>query len=86
MRWRAREFDRFDLKTRGDMFDRFGPQNRGGLDAVKDRAEGMWRHHEACVETKRGREGGVSVCDSYKKIDEIVLALACTVIRSLGIF
>ena len=63
-----------------------GLKTGGGLDAVKDRAEGTWRHHEACIETKRGREGGVSVCDSYKKIDEIVPALSCTVIRSLGIF
>ena len=27
VRWRAREFDQFGLKTGGDMFDRFESQN-----------------------------------------------------------
>ena len=30
-----------------------------GLGAVKVRAEGTWRHREACVEAKRNRKGGV---------------------------
>jgi len=51
----------FDLKT------------GGGLDAVKVRAEGTWRHREACIEAKRSREGDVSVRGSNKKLDEITL-------------
>ena len=36
-----------------------GLKTGGGLDAVKVRAEGTWRHREACVEAKRNRKGGV---------------------------
>ena len=32
-----------------------------GLDAVKIRAEGTWRHRGDCVEVKQSREGGMSV-------------------------
>jgi len=51
-------------------FDRFGLKTGGRLGVVKVRAEGTWRHREACVEAKRSREGGVSVCGLYKKMDE----------------
>ena len=34
--------------------------------------EDMWRYRETCVETKRSREGDVSVrCSKKKKLDEI---------------
>ena len=58
-----------------------GLKTEGRLGAVKVRAEGTWRHSEACIETKRSREGGVSVCGSYKKMDEIAPAWACIVIN-----
>ena len=46
-----------------------GLKTGGGLDAVKVRAEGTWRHREAYVEAKRSREGGVSVRGFYKDLD-----------------
>jgi hypothetical protein len=58
----------------------------GGLGAVKVRAEGTWRHHEACVKTKRSREGGVSVRGSYKKLNDFASAWAVIVINSAGVF
>ena len=48
-----------------------GLKTGGGLDAVKVRAEGTWRHREAYVEAKRSREGGVSVRCSSKKLDDV---------------
>ena len=61
-------------------------ETRGGLGAVKVRAEGMWRHREACVEAKRSREGGVSVRGSSKKIDEFAVAWAVIVNNSVRVF
>ena len=58
----------------------------GRLSAVKVRVEGMWRHREACVKTKRSREGGVSVRCSYVKMDDFAPAWACIVIISIGTF
>jgi hypothetical protein len=58
-----------------------GLKTGGGFGAVKVRAEGTWCHSEACVETKRSHEGGVSVRGSYKKMDEIAPAWACIVIN-----
>ena len=58
----------------------------GGLDVVKVRAEGTWRHREACVETKRSREGSVSVRGSYKMMDQFAPAWAVIVINSIGVF
>ena len=49
-----------------------GFKTGGGLDAVNVRAEGAWRHHEACVEAKRSCKGGVSVCGFYKKMEKFV--------------
>ena len=46
----------------------------GGLGAVKVRAEGTWRHREACIEAKRSREGGMSVRGSSKKLDDFAFA------------
>ena len=40
------------------------------LGAVMVQAEGMWRHREACVKTKRDREGARSVRCSEWKMDE----------------
>lgn len=57
-----------------------GLKTRGRLGAVKVRAQGIWRHREACVEPKQRREGGVSVRGSYKKIDDFAPARACTLI------
>ena len=45
-----------------------GLKTGGGLGAVKVRAEGTWRHCEACVEAKRSRKGGVSVQGSSEKM------------------
>ena len=36
---------------------------------VKVRAEGTWRHHEVCVESKQNHEGGVSIHSFNKKLD-----------------
>ena len=58
----------------------------GGLEAVKIRAEGTWRHREACVEAKRSREGGVSVRGLYKKMDEFAPAWVVIVMKNVGIF
>jgi len=58
----------------------------GGFGEVKVEAEGTLRHREACVKTKRNREGGVSVRCFYKKMDQFVPAWACTLIYSVGIF
>ena len=63
-----------------------GLKTGGGLGAVKVRAEGTWRHHEACVETKRSREGSVSVRGSYKMMDQFAPAWAVIVINSIGVF
>ena len=41
---------------------------------VEVRAESTWRHREACVETKRSREDGMSVRGSYKMMDEFAPA------------
>ena len=51
-----------------------GLKTGGRLGAAKVRAEGMWRHREACVEAKRSREGGVSVQCSYRKLDDFTPA------------
>ena len=49
---------------------RFGPQNRRRVRCGRMfEMEGTWRHHEACVEAKRSREGGVSVRELQKKMD-----------------
>ena len=59
-------FDCLGLKTiTGGWFPSFGCETMGGLHAVKVRAEDTRRHHEACIEAKRSREGGVSVRCSY---------------------
>ena len=58
----------------------------GGLGAVKVRAKSTWCHRETCVEAKRSREGGVSVRDFYKKLDEFAPAWAIIVINSVGVF
>ena len=58
----------------------------GGLDAVKVRAEGTWRHREAYVEAKRSREGGVSVRGFYKDLDRFASAWMCIKVNSVGVF
>jgi len=58
----------------------------GRLSAVKVRVEGMWRHHETCVEVKQSREGGVPVRCSQKKMDHFAPAWAYIVVNSLGVF
>ena len=58
----------------------------GGLGTVKVRAEGTWRHREACVETKRNREGGVPVRCFYKNLDHLAPAWIVIVVNSLGTF
>ena len=63
-----------------------GLKTGGGLGAVKVRVEGTWRHREACVETKRSREGGVSVRCSYKKMDRFAPAWIVIVVISVGVF
>jgi hypothetical protein len=51
------------LKTIGDGFDQFGPQNRSGGSAD------TWWHLKACVEAKRCREGTGSVGSMQKNLD-----------------
>ena len=67
-------------------FDRFGLKIGGGLGTVKVRAEGMWHYREACVETKRSREGGLSVRCFYKKLDEFDSAWTVIVRNSVEVF
>ena len=87
---RHRWFDQFGLKTReldtscGGVREGLKPGETSltglglktgcGLDMVKVRTEDTWRHHEACVEAKRSREGGVSVRCFYKKMDDFASA------------
>ena len=92
---RHRRFDRFGLKT-GESVTSCGGVREGltglglktgdGLGAVKIRAEGTWRHREACVEAKRSREGDVSVRGSSKKMDEFAPAWAVIIINSVWVF
>ena len=63
-----------------------GLKTGGELGAVKVRAEGTWRHREACIEAKRSREGGVSVRCFCKKFDEFAPVGAVIVINSVGVF
>ena len=63
-----------------------GLKTGGGLGAVKIWAEGMWRHRKACIEAKRSREDGVSVCGSYKKLDDFTPAWAVIVNNNIVIF
>ena len=63
-----------------------GLKTGDGLGAIKVRAEGTWRHHEACVESKRNHEGGVSVRGSSKRLDDFAPAWAVIVINSVGVF
>ena len=60
-----------------------GLKTGDGLGAVKVRAEGTWHHREACVETKRSREGDVSIQCSYKKLDDFAPAWAVIVVNSV---
>ena len=58
----------------------------GGLDVVKIRAEGTWCHREVCIETKRSREGSVSVRCSYKRMDYFTPTWVVIVVISVGVF
>ena len=58
----------------------------GGLDAVKIRAEGTWRHREACVQTKRNCEGGVAVRGFYKNLVRFAPVWVCIVVNSVVVF
>ena len=63
-----------------------GLKTGGELGAVKVRAEGTWRHREACVEAKRSCEDRVSVRGSYKKMDKFAPAWAVIVNNNIVIF
>ena len=68
-------FDGLGLKAiSGGWFPGFGRKTGGGLGAAKVRAEGMWRHREACIEAKRSREGRTSIRCLYKKLDKMPLS------------
>ena len=54
--------DGLGLKTiTGGRFPGFGRKTRGGLGAVKVRAEGTRRHLQTCFEAKGSRRGAVPV-------------------------
>ena len=63
-----------------------GLKTRGRLGAVKVWVEGTWRHRRACIEAKRSRERGASVCGSYKRMDDFAPAWACILFNRVGVF
>ena len=67
-------------------FTDLGLKIGGELGVVKVRAEGTWRHREACIEAKRSCQDRVSVRGSYKKMDKFAPAWAVIVINSIGVF
>ena len=60
VRWRARGFDQFGLKTETCLIG-LSLKTKGGLGAILVRVKDMWRHLEAYVEAMRSRNGGLSV-------------------------
>ena len=75
--WRPCEDGRFGVvwasKPPCRQFCWFGPQTLGhvrcGGMAVM---EGIWFHHEACIESKQSCEGNVSIQRSDKKLDNFI--------------
>ena len=57
-----------------------GLKTGGGLDAVKVRAEGTWRHRESCVVKAACLFGG-----SSEKMDNFASAWVCIVVNSVGV-
>ena len=71
------DFDGFGLKTiSGGWFPGFGCKTRGGLGAVKVRAEGTRRHLQTCL---RRREVKEEPCpsDASKKIWTVLPLRGC---------
>ena len=75
------------LKTTVQAYFLVWPQNRRRVRCSRiGKADGTWRHRETSIETKRTREGGVSIRCFYKNMDCFAFEWAVTVVISVGVF